>query len=74
MSSEDGAGDHTPNLTDDTISENGGDSGTISKIDLTYATNNDLSEVAMTPVLGDPSNNDHSHGDLSPRSSLSMGK
>jgi hypothetical protein len=56
-------------MTDDTISENNGESGTISRIDLTYVTNNDFTEVAMTPVLGDHIDNDQSHEDLSPKSS-----
>ena len=56
-------------MTDDTISENNGETGTISRIDQTYVTNNDFTEVAMTPVLGDHIDNDQSHEDLSPKSS-----
>lgn len=67
--SENSPDGHTPNMTDDTISENNGETGTISRIDLTYVTNNDFTEVAMTPVLGDHIDNDQSHEDLSPKSS-----
>lgn len=75
VSCSDAGGSPTQNLTDDSFSDNDGESGTISKLDITYATNNDITNGAMTPVLGDASNNDQSHGgDMSPRSNSSMGK
>ena len=62
----------TPYMTDEMISDY--EQATVSKLDLTFVTNNGMTDGGMTPVLGNnSSNNDNSHGaDMSPMNSATL--